>query len=100
MTRRHHRHSSTSKVHRAKPMARLSQRGARLRRPSPTRISHALSSHHRRHQLRIRRSAHPACQGLAAALGRPAGRHRSRQCRGDDRSAACARRRPAQAIPR
>jgi ethanolamine ammonia-lyase large subunit len=39
MTRRHHRHSSTSKVHRAKPMARLSQRGARLRRPSPTRIS-------------------------------------------------------------
>ena len=38
----------------AKPLARPWQRGARLLCPCLDADSHALSSHHRRHQLRIR----------------------------------------------
>jgi len=43
--------------------------------------------HHRRHQLRVRRSARPPGQGHAAALGRPAGGNCRRQRRADDRGA-------------
>ena len=77
--------------------------GDSLRRPSRmeammVRSSHDLSTRHRRHQLRVRRSPRSSRQGHAATLRRSPGGTGCRKCGADDRGADCAGRRPARAI--